>query len=126
MQLPTPACAASTKPIAAGRPRKLEFEPLKLTDTEVRHVANLANLSLTEEEVARMVHDLDGILAHMDRLATIDTTGIAPMTQVIYDSAATATLRPDVERASLGSELATANAPVAGSGYFKVPLVIEK
>ena len=102
---------------------------MKLTDTEVRYVANLANLNLTEEEVARMVHDLDGILAHMDRLAAIDTEGIAPMTQVneaLSDSSETATLRPDVERASLGNELATANAPTAGSGYFKVPLVIER
>ncbi len=99
---------------------------MKLTDTQVRYVANLANLNLTEEEVARMVHDLDGILGHMDRLSAIDTEGIAPMAQVLYDSAPTATLRPDVERASLGNELATANAPAAGNGYFKVPLVIEK
>ena len=59
---------------------------MKLTDTEVRYVAKLANLNLTEEEVAPMVHDLDGILAHMDRLAAIDTEGIAPMTQVLKPS----------------------------------------
>lgn len=99
---------------------------MKLTDTEVRYVANLANLNLTEEEIARMVHDLDGILGQMDRLAAIDTEGIAPMTQVLYDAAETATLRPDVERASLDNELALANAPSAGDGYFKVPRVIER
>ena len=99
---------------------------MKLTDDQVRYVASLANLNLTEEEIARMAHDLSGILAHMDSLAAIDTEGIAPMTQVLYDAAETATLRPDVERASLGNELAVANAPVTSDGYFKVPRVIEK
>ncbi len=99
---------------------------MKLTDKEVRYVANLANLALTEEEVARMVHDLGGILEHMDRLAEIDTEGVAPMAQVLYEAGETATLRPDVERAPLGNELALGNAPLAGQGYFKVPKVIER
>lgn len=104
---------------------------MKLTDQEVRYVANLANLNLTEPEIAAMVHDLSGILEHMDRLASINTDGVAPMTHVSYgdallDSEETATLRPDVERAPFGSALATANAPSAGSGYFKVPKVIER
>jgi aspartyl-tRNA(Asn)/glutamyl-tRNA(Gln) amidotransferase subunit C len=99
---------------------------LKLTKTEVRYVANLANLALTEEEIGRMVHDLGGILEQMDRLAEIDTQDVAPMAQVLYEAGETATLRPDVERAPLGNELALANAPVSGAGYFKVPLVIER
>ena len=73
-----------------------------------------------------MVHDLGGILEHMDRLAEIDTEGVAPMAQVLYPAEETATLRPDVERAPLGSEIAVANAPLAGQGYFKVPKVIER
>jgi aspartyl-tRNA(Asn)/glutamyl-tRNA(Gln) amidotransferase subunit C len=99
---------------------------LKITDKEVRYVANLANLALTEEEVERMVHDLGSILEHMDRLAGIDTEGVAPMAQVLYEADETATLRADVERAPLGSEVAVANAPLAGQGYFKVPKVIER
>jgi aspartyl-tRNA(Asn)/glutamyl-tRNA(Gln) amidotransferase subunit C len=104
---------------------------LHLTEKEVRYVANLANLNLTEEEVARMVHDLGGILEQMDRLAEIDTEGIAPMAQVLSENALfetdeTATLRPDVERAPLGSELAVANAPVTSGGFYKVPKVIER
>jgi aspartyl-tRNA(Asn)/glutamyl-tRNA(Gln) amidotransferase subunit C len=99
---------------------------LKLTENEVRYVAGLANLALTDEEIGRMVHDLGGILEQMDRLAEIDTTGIAPMAQVLFDADETATLRPDVERAPLGNELALANAPVSGAGYYKVPLVIER
>jgi aspartyl-tRNA(Asn)/glutamyl-tRNA(Gln) amidotransferase subunit C len=99
---------------------------LKLTDKEVRYVANLANLNLTEEEVGRMVHDLGEILGHMDRLAEIDTANVAPMVQVLYEAEETATLRPDVERAPLGNKLALDNAPSSGQGYFKVPKVIER
>lgn len=99
---------------------------MKLTEDQVRYVANLANLDLTTEEIGRMVHDLGSILDHMDQLAGIDTTGIDPMTQVLYDSEVTATLRPDIERPPLGNELALANAPASGNGYFKVPRVIEK
>jgi aspartyl-tRNA(Asn)/glutamyl-tRNA(Gln) amidotransferase subunit C len=99
---------------------------LHLTEKEVRYVANLANLSLTEEEIGRMVNDLGGILEQMDRLAEIDTEGVAPMAQVLFETDETATLRPDVERAPLGSELAVANAPVTSGGFFKVPKVIER
>jgi aspartyl-tRNA(Asn)/glutamyl-tRNA(Gln) amidotransferase subunit C len=99
---------------------------LHLTEKEVRYVANLANLSLTEEEIGRMVHDLGGILEQMDRLAEIDTEGVAPMAQVLFEADETATLRPDVERAPLGNELAVANAPVTSGGFFKVPKVIER
>ena len=99
---------------------------MKLTEKEVRYVANLANLNLTAGEIDRMVHDLGSILEHMDRLTGIDTEGVEPMTQVLYDAEETATLRPDVERAPIGNDLALANAPASGSGYFKVPRVIEK
>jgi aspartyl-tRNA(Asn)/glutamyl-tRNA(Gln) amidotransferase subunit C len=99
---------------------------LKLTEKEVRYVANLANLNLTEDEIARMVNDLGSILEHIDRLAEIDTEGVEPMSQVLYDMEETATLRPDVERAPLGNQLALQNAPMTGNGFFKVPKVIER
>ncbi len=99
---------------------------MKLTEAEVRYVANLANLNLTAPEIDRMVHDLGSILEHMDRLAGIDTEGVEPMSQVLYDAEETATLRPDVERASLDNAVALANAPARGQGYFKVPKVIER
>ena len=49
---------------------------MKLTEAEVRYVANLANLNLTAPEIDLMVHDLGSILEHMDRLAGIDTEGV--------------------------------------------------
>ncbi len=99
---------------------------MKLTETEVRYVAKLANLNLSADETDRMVHDLSSILEHMDQHALIDTDGVEPMSQVLYETEETATLRPDVERAPLGNDLALANAPTPGNGYFKVPRVIEK
>lgn len=99
---------------------------MKLTEAEVRYVANLANLNLTPSEIDHMVHDLGSVLEHMDRLAGIDTEGVEPMSQVLYDAEETATLRPDVERASLDNAVALANAPARGNGYFKVPKVIER
>ena len=98
---------------------------MKITEKEVRYVADLANLRLTEEEVAKFQADLDGILEHIDRLKEIDVTGVDPMAQVLFESEAE-TLRQDVPVPSLGSELALANAPQPGAGYFKVPKVIER
>ena len=97
---------------------------MKITEKEVRYVAALSNLQLTDAEVAKFQTDLDGILEHMDRLSEIDTTGVEPMTQVLFDSEGT--LRSDTEHPPLGNQAAVANAPQAGAGYFKVPRVIER
>jgi aspartyl-tRNA(Asn)/glutamyl-tRNA(Gln) amidotransferase subunit C len=99
---------------------------LKITEQEVRYVADLANLRLDEEEVRRMAHDLDEILSHIDKLNELDTSGIEPMAQVLHETAETATLRQDVEHTPLGTDLALKNAPISGSGHFKIPRVIER
>jgi aspartyl-tRNA(Asn)/glutamyl-tRNA(Gln) amidotransferase subunit C len=99
---------------------------LKITEAEVRKVASLGNLRLTDEEVVRLNHDLDEILTHIDKLNELDTKDVEPMAQVLYEAEETATLREDRERPPLGNEAALANAPLAGNGYFKVPLVIER
>ncbi len=99
---------------------------MKITESEVRYVADLANLQLSETEVARLAKDLDEILTHMDALNEIDTSAIQPMAQVLYESAETATLRADEPVPCLGNEAALANAPLAGAGYYKVPKVIER
>jgi aspartyl-tRNA(Asn)/glutamyl-tRNA(Gln) amidotransferase subunit C len=97
---------------------------MKLTEKDVRHVADLANLALTDAEIAKMTHDLDGILTHIDKLNQLDTSNVEPMTQVLVESQDA--LRDDVERPPLGNADALANAPLSGSGYFKVPKVIER
>ncbi len=99
---------------------------MKLTENDVRQVADLANLALSDEEVARMRGELDDILSHIDKLNELDTSGVEPMAQVLFDAEETATLREDRERPPLGTDAALANAPQSGSGYFKVPKVIER
>jgi aspartyl-tRNA(Asn)/glutamyl-tRNA(Gln) amidotransferase subunit C len=99
---------------------------LKLTEKEVRYVADLANLSFSDDEIRKLARDLGGILEHMDKLNELDTSNVEPMAQVLYAAGETGALRADRERPPLGTELALANAPQKGSGYFKVPRVIER
>ncbi|MFN3322912.1 MAG: Asp-tRNA(Asn)/Glu-tRNA(Gln) amidotransferase subunit GatC [Bryobacteraceae bacterium] len=99
---------------------------MKITEKEVRYIADLANLRLSEEEVHRFAADLDEILTHVDKLNELDVSGVEPMAQVLYDAGETATLREDVEGPTLPNEEALANSPQAGAGYFKVPKVIER
>ena len=99
---------------------------MKITEEEVRKVARLGNLTLTDDEVVRLSHDMDEILTHIDKLNELNTTDVEPMAQVLFDAEETATLREDRERPPLGNEAALANAPLSGNGYYKVPLVIER
>ena len=99
---------------------------MKITEQQVQYVADLANLRLSVDEIHRMAHDLDEILTHIDKLNELDTSGVEPMTQVLYEADPTATLREDREHQPLPNSLAVANAPQAGAGFFKVPKVIER
>lgn len=99
---------------------------MKITEPEVRYVADLANLKLTESEITRLRKDMDEILTHMDALSELDTSAVEPMAQVLYQSEETATLREDQPVPPLGNAIALANAPLAGAGYYKVPKVIER
>ena len=99
---------------------------MKITEQQVRYVADLANLKLTDAEVRKFQADLDEILGHVDKLNEVDTSNVEPMAQVLYDAGETATLRTDREVPPLDNATAVANAPAAGAGYFKVPLVIER
>ena len=77
---------------------------MKLTEQEVRYVADLANLTLSDEEAARMRDDLGSILTHMEKLNELDTANVEPMAQVLYEAEETATLREDVERPGIGQQ----------------------
>lgn len=99
---------------------------MKITEKEVRYVADLANLKLTDAEIARMQKEMDAILTHMDKLNELDTSAVAPMSQVLFDAGETATLRDDAEAATLSNEDAVANTVHQGAGFFKVPRVIER
>lgn len=99
---------------------------MKLTESQVRGIADLANLHLSEDEIARMARDLDEILTHVDKLNELDTSTVEPMAQVLFEAGATASLREDVEVTPLDNATALGNAALAGAGFFKVPKVIER
>jgi aspartyl-tRNA(Asn)/glutamyl-tRNA(Gln) amidotransferase subunit C len=101
---------------------------MKITPDDVRRVAELAALALRDDEVERMAKDLDSILSHIDKLNELNAelADVEPMAQVLFDAEETATLREDRERPTLSNAEALQNAPVSGSGYFKVPRVIER
>lgn len=99
---------------------------MNITEDTVRQVAELANLRLTAPEVSKMAREMEQVLSHIDKMAELDTSNVAPMAQVLYDAAETATLREDVERPCLSNDEALANAPLSGNGFFKVPRVIER
>jgi len=97
---------------------------MRISDTDVAYVANLANLELTAEERSRMVRDLNSILDYIDRLNELDTADIPPMAQT--ELQAGAALRDDELRPCLPHEAALANAPDTDGKFFKVPKVIER
>jgi aspartyl-tRNA(Asn)/glutamyl-tRNA(Gln) amidotransferase subunit C len=99
---------------------------MKISEQEVRYVADLANLKLSDDEIHRFRADLDGILELMGKLNELDVSGVDPMTQVLFEAGETATLRADTPAPPLGNDAAIANAPQPGAGFFKVPKVIER
>ena len=98
---------------------------------EVRHVADLANLELTAEELPRMAHDLDAVLGFIAQLNELDTTELRPMAQVAEalgkePALSGESLRPDARRPSVDRVLVMKDAPESDGRFFKVPKVIER
>ncbi len=85
---------------------------------QVLHVARLARLELTEEEVAGMSAELSDVLGHIEKIGELDLDDVAPTTHVVEVSNA---LRPDVVEPSLPREVALASAPAVADGGFLVP-----
>lgn len=95
---------------------------MSLTTEEVRHIARLARLALSDEEVERYREQLSGILDHFEVLNDIDTSDVPPTAQSLDRSNVT---RPDVLRPSLSTEAVLANAPRAEDGYLRVRAVLD-
>jgi len=99
---------------------------MALSEKDVRYVAELAHLELTEEEVKKFLPQLDSILQYIDKLNQLDTTRVEPMAQVTYPAAENPAMRADQPQPSFSQEVALANAPEPDAGCFKVPRVIER
>jgi aspartyl-tRNA(Asn)/glutamyl-tRNA(Gln) amidotransferase subunit C len=93
-----------------------------LNREEVEEIALLARLALTDDEIERLRGDLADILAYMDTLQDVDTTGVAPMTHAVPMHLR---LRADEVDASLPAEQVVASAPAHDDTYFEVPKIID-
>jgi aspartyl-tRNA(Asn)/glutamyl-tRNA(Gln) amidotransferase subunit C len=85
---------------------------------QVLHVARLARLELTDDEVGRMSAELSDVLGHIEKIGELDLDGVQPTSHVVEVSNA---LRPDVVEPSLAHERALASAPATADGGFLVP-----
>jgi aspartyl-tRNA(Asn)/glutamyl-tRNA(Gln) amidotransferase subunit C len=85
---------------------------------QVLHVARLARLELSEEELERMAGELSGILEHVDRISALDLDGVEPTTHVV---ALSNVMRADEPEPCLPREKALEQAPDHADGAFRVP-----
>lgn len=94
---------------------------MKITQEEVEHVAHLARLHLSEKELEQMTAQLDTILAYVEKLEELDTTGIVPTTHAF---SITNAFREDSVEPSLTQEDALAQGPDTNKDSFIVPRII--
>ena len=85
---------------------------------QVLHVARLARLELSDEEVERMSSELSSILDHVEKINELDLEGVAPTSHVVELENV---LRPDDPRPSWPREEILAEAPDVAAGGFRVP-----
>lgn len=94
---------------------------MKLTRKDIEHVAHLARLNLSEEELEKMTSQLDTILRYVEKLEELNTENIEPTTHAFSVSNA---FREDIPRDSLEQEEALANSPEKNNESFIVPRII--
>ena len=94
-----------------------------ISRSDVEHVAALARLGLTEEEIDRMQEQLNRILEAVGELQSVDTSAIGPTAQVI---ALENVMREDGVRPGIGQEQALANAPLREGAWLRVPVILEE
>jgi len=95
---------------------------MSISKDEVRHLAHLARIGLSDKEIESFQGQLEGILAYVDKLKGLDVDAIEPTAHVLDLKDV---LRPDESRPSLDPEKALRAAPQRKDGFYKVPKVIE-
>jgi aspartyl-tRNA(Asn)/glutamyl-tRNA(Gln) amidotransferase subunit C len=96
---------------------------VRLTTDEVRHVAELAKLRLTEAEIEQFTGQLSAILEYAERLQEVDTSSVPPTPYILP---VVNVMRDDVPEPSLSNKEALANAPDHEDGFFRVRAVFEE
>jgi len=95
---------------------------MKISDNDIRYVAHLSRISLTENEEALFVHQLSDILSYIEKLNKLNTENVEPL---VYTTNAFNVFREDVLEKSISIDDAQSCAPSIMGVFFKVPKVIE-
>lgn len=95
---------------------------MSLTAQEVRWVAHLARLQLTDEELETLTRQLSAIVSYVDQLKQVDTDGVEPMAHAL---AIQNVFREDEAAPSLSTADALANAPARRGDFYSVPAVLD-
>ena len=95
---------------------------MSVTSEQVRHIARLARIAMSDEELARLEPELNNILGWVEQLGEVNTDGVEPLTAVIDQKLR---LRDDMVNDGDCRDDVLANAPEAQHGFFAVPKVIE-
>lgn len=94
---------------------------MSISESDVRHVALLARLALSDDEVATLGLELNSILEHIDTIQQLDLEGVEPTAHPLAVANVT---RADEPRPSLPRELALLNAPEQEDGAFVIPQIV--
>ena len=94
----------------------------RITIDEVKHVANLARLAITEEEAEKFTNQLDAIISFAEQLNELDTDNVEPTSHVLDIKNV---MREDIAKPGLPVEEVLKNAPDHENGQIKVPSIIE-
>ena len=94
-----------------------------IDEAQVRKVAKLARLDLTDAEVAEFAGQLSAILDYVARMNELNTEGVEPLAHCLPISNV---FRDDTIKESLGTEKTLANAPQRDGSFFKVPKILEE
>ena len=95
---------------------------MSVNTQQVRHIAKLARIAMSDGEIEALVPELNAIIGWVEQLAEVDTEGVEPLTAVIDQKLR---LRDDVVTDGDCRDAVLANAPEAQHGFFAVPKVIE-
>jgi aspartyl-tRNA(Asn)/glutamyl-tRNA(Gln) amidotransferase subunit C len=95
---------------------------MSVSSQQVRHIAKLARIGMSDAEIEALVPELNNILGWVEQLGEVDTDGVEPLTAVIDQQLR---LRDDVVNDGNIRDEILANAPEAQHGFFAVPKVIE-
>jgi len=94
----------------------------KIDQVQVRKVAKLARLQLSDEEVAEFTGQLSAIIEYVEKMNELDTGEVEPLAHCLPVSNV---FRDDVVKESLGTEKVLANAPQRDGDFFKVPKILD-